>query len=80
MSGEEQDNGGSIRYAALPRATLSRKQAAVHLGISPRSLQRLADRGELIPCSYSRPFRFSVRELDRFLADHIENERRRRRV
>ena len=75
----DEDNG-SIRYAALPRATLSRQQAATHLGLSPKSLQRLTDRGELIPCSYSRPFRFALVELDRFLRDHVENERRRRRV
>ncbi len=75
---DEQGNG--VDYAPLQRATLSRQEAAVHLGLSPRSLQRLADRGELIPCSYSRPFRFSVLELDRFLREHVENERRRRRI
>ena len=79
MNDDDQGDNG-IRYAPLQRATLSRTEAAVHLGLSAKSLQRLADRGELIPCSYSRPFRFSLVELDRFLVEHVENERRRRRV
>ncbi len=74
----DQPNG--LRYAPVVRATLSREQAADYLGLAVKGLQRLADRGELVPLTYTRPHRFSRVELDRFIADQVEAERQRRRI
>ncbi len=71
---------GTIVYAPIERATLSREQAAEFLGLPMKSLQRLAEQSALTPLTYCRPHRFCVLELKRFLAAEVEAERERRGI
>lgn len=69
-----------IAYAAVERATFDRAAAASYLGLPTKSLQRLVGQGQVVPLTYTRPFVFARAELDRFIADELEAERRRRRI
>ena len=70
-----------LAYAPVERATFTREQAVSYLGLlNTDSLQRLVERGEVIPLTYRRPFLFARIELDRFIADQLEAERKRRRI
>ncbi len=56
--------------------TLSQRQAAAAIGISPRTLARMTARGEGPPCldlGFKRLRRYPVTGLRRFLALEIEN-------
>lgn len=76
VSSDGLDDG--IRFTPPGQATLSREEAACYLGLPMKSLQRLAEQRELIPLTYCRPHRFSLAELDRFIAASVKAERERR--
>jgi hypothetical protein len=59
-----QDNG------AVPKLALNRLEAAQAIGVSPATLDRLAQRGLVRPCRATyRPI-YSVKELERFLREN----------
>ena len=77
----EQIQPDGLAYAPIERAVFSREQAVQFLGLlNADSLQRLVERGELTPLTYRRPYVFARIELDRFIADQLEAERRRRQI
>jgi hypothetical protein len=54
----------------VPKLALCRIEAAAAIGVSPATLDRLAQRGLLRPCRATyRPI-YSVKELERFLKDN----------
>ncbi len=70
----------SIDPGSGMRPVLSGAEAAYYLGLSNgKGVQRLVDRGELVPLTYSKQNLFAVSELDRFLIAHLEQERAIRR-
>ena len=55
---------------------LSGAEASYYLGLSsPKAVQRLVDRGEIVPLTYGKSHIYAVSELDRFLAQQLEQER-----
>lgn len=55
---------------ATPKLALNRIEAAKALGVSPATLDRLAQRGLIRPCRATyRPI-YWVKELERFLKDN----------
>ncbi len=56
----------------LPKLGLNRIEAAKAIGVSPATLDRLAQRGLVRPCRATyRPI-YSVKELERFLKDNSQ--------
>ena len=47
---------------------------------SPKSVQRLVDRAELVPLTYGKAHLYARVELDRFLAEQLDQERALRRL
>lgn len=55
-----------------PKLALRRNEAAAAIGVSPATLDRLAQRGLIRPCRATyRPI-YSVKELERFLKDNTQ--------
>jgi hypothetical protein len=55
-----------------PKLALRRNEAAEAIGVSPATLDRLAQRGLIRPCRATyRPI-YSVKELERFLKDNTQ--------
>lgn len=55
--------------AGVPKLALTRKEAAAALGISAVTIDRLTERGLLKPSRATRRPLYSVREIERFLAE-----------
>ena len=55
--------------SSVPKLALSRVEAAKALGVSPVTVDRLAERGLLKPSRACRRPLYTVAELQRFLAD-----------
>lgn len=70
-----------LAYAPLERAVFTREQVVQYLGLfNTDSLQRLVEKGELVPLTYRRPYLFARVECDRFIAEQLDAERKRRRI
>ena len=68
MYSSEQDSPGS----QPPKLALNRVEAAKAIGVSPATLDRLAQRGLIRPCRATyRPI-YWVKELERFLRDNTK--------
>jgi hypothetical protein len=66
MNLQVQQNG------AVPKLALNRIEAAAAIGVSPATLDRLAQRGLVRPCRATyRPI-YWVKELERFLKDNSQ--------
>ena len=55
--------------AAVPKLALTRTEAATALSLSAVTIDRLTERGLLKPSRATRRPLYSVREIERFLAD-----------
>jgi len=57
---------------SVPKLALNRVEAARAIGVSPATLDRLAQRGLIRPCRATyRPI-YSVKELERFLKENSQ--------
>lgn len=55
--------------AGVPKLALTRKETATALGLSAVTVDRLTERGLLKPSRATRRPLYSVREIERFLAE-----------
>jgi hypothetical protein len=62
----------AANLSPIPKLALNRVEAAQAIGVSPATLDRLAQRGLIRPCRATyRPI-YSVKELERFLKDNSQ--------
>ena len=77
--GQVESNG--LAFAPIERAVFTPVQAVEFLALPSRdALQRLVDRGEIVPLTFTKEHRFTKAELDRFVCDEQEAERERRGI
>jgi DNA-binding transcriptional MerR regulator len=58
-----------------PKLALNRVEAAEALSVSPATLDRLANRGLILPCrATGRPL-YSIKEIERFLSSTTVEDR-----
>ena len=77
----EQIQPDALAYAPIERAVFTREQTVDYFGLTNTdALQRLVERGEVVPLTYRRPYVFARIELNRFIADQLEAERKRRGI
>jgi hypothetical protein len=56
----------------IPKLALNRIEAAAAIGVSPATLDRLAQRGLIRPCRATYRPTFWVKELERFLKENTK--------